>query len=132
MNKQEIKQWIKDHKKEIATGTVTIIGACIAFKFREQIAAFCGFGTRCATDVTDKAVIADLTVNAAEYGETIKDLLEEPDSKIIEIAMFLRRLPEGWHASAEKVAEAMQMGIELPDGYTIVDSFVKTVEGRSV
>ena len=47
-------------------------------------------------------------------------------AKMIEVSVnkvFIRNLPEGWHHSAEKAAEALRLGIELAANQTIVDPF---------
>ena len=40
---------------------------------------------------------------------------------------FVRNLPEGWHPSAEKIAQAAKMGIELGSHQTYVNPYMKNV-----
>ena len=41
---------------------------------------------------------------------------------------FIRQLHEGWHASAAKIAQAVEMGIELKPGETIVNACTVTMK----
>ena len=42
-----------------------------------------------------------------------------------EVGRHIRNLPDGWHASPEKVAEALKNKIILREGQTWVDSYMK-------
>ena len=40
---------------------------------------------------------------------------------------FIRNLPDGWHPSAEKIAQAAALGIKLGEHQTLVDPYMKNV-----
>ena len=42
-----------------------------------------------------------------------------------EVSRHIRNLPNGWHASPEKVAEALKNNIVLGEGQTWVNSYMK-------
>ncbi len=42
-----------------------------------------------------------------------------------EVRRHIRNLPDGWHASPEKIAEALKNSIILMDGQTWVNSYMK-------
>lgn len=51
----------------------------------------------------------------------------EIERRLISVGMHLRKLPDGWQASPEKKAEAAILGISLPDGFTIVDAYKRSI-----
>lgn len=51
------------------------------------------------------------------------DTLDSIIQKVVDVESYLRNLPEGQKASPAKVAEAIKMGINLPEGKTIVDGY---------
>ena len=54
-----------------------------------------------------------------------EDLPVFPDSKPVFVSEHIRNLPDGWHPSPEKIAEAEEKNIPLTDGQTWVDSYTK-------
>ena len=120
--KQEksIGGWNRKHKKAllIAGATVVaVVGAVLVVKNREAIEVL----------ITGGAGKGELH-QALNLGETMPDLPEvleqtSPSSgKIIAIQEHLRRLPEGYRASARKVAEATEAGIVLGANQTLVSA----------
>ncbi len=67
-----------------------------------------------------------ITSEAAKVAETVT---VEVDGvlKTFPRAEFIRQLHEGWHASAEKAAQAAEMGINLKTGETIVNACTVTI-----
>lgn len=47
--------------------------------------------------------------------------------RLVSVDRHLRKLPDGWQASPEKKAEAAILGIFLPDGFTIVDAYKRSI-----
>lgn len=45
------------------------------------------------------------------------------------VSEHTRNLPDGWHASAKKIAEAAELGIPLKEGQTIVDAYERCAVG---
>ena len=85
-----------------------------------------------------KGVVKHPTTKAAEeVAKVVTDIPPAPASEIVtavasnsetlpfEVSRHIRNLPDGWHASPEKVAEALKNNIILMDGQTWVDSYVK-------
>lgn len=58
---------------------------------------------------------------------TVTDDIEEIQSagKEILVSSHLRTLPDGWHASPQKIMEAYEKGIDIPQGKTLVDSYTR-------
>ena len=59
--------------------------------------------------------------------ETIQNtVIDIPSNEnIIEVSKHIRNLPEGWRASTEKAATAMQNGFDLVTNQTWVDDYSK-------
>ncbi len=131
-DRKSLIRWIKDHKKQmiiagISIGTLILI--ILGIKNRAAIKA-----------VWDslKGVVKHPTAKAAEeVAKVVTDTPPAPASEIVtavvsnsetlpfEVSRHIRNLPDGWHASPEKVAEALKNNIILMDGQTWVDSYVK-------
>lgn len=131
-DRKSLIRWIKDHKKQmiiagISIGTLILI--ILGIKNRAAIKA-----------VWDslKGVVKHPTAKAAEeVAKVVTDIPPAPASEIVtavvsnsetlpfEVSRHIRNLPDGWHASPEKAAEALKNNIILMDGQTWVDSYVK-------
>lgn len=71
-------------------------------------------------------------VDTADFGPVvIKEFpglnKTEIERRLVSVGRHLRKLPDGWHASPEKKAEAAMLGIFLPDGFTIVDAYKRSI-----
>lgn len=130
--RKDLIQWIKGHKKQLIIAGIsigTLIMIILGIKNRVAIKA-----------VWDslKEVVKHPTVKATE--EVVKDVAEIPSAQVsgtvavvvsnsetlpFEVSRHIRNLPNGWNASPEKIAEAMENNIILMDGQTWVDSYMK-------
>ena len=131
-DRKSLIRWIKDHKKQLIIAGIsigTLILIILGIKNRAAIKA-----------VWDslKGVVKHPTAKAAEeVAKVVTDIPPAPASEIgtavvsnsetlpFEVSRHIRNLPDGWHASPEKVAEALKNSIILMDGQTWVDSYVK-------
>lgn len=59
----------------------------------------------------------------AENLETIRQNINGGEA--FDVSTHIRNLPKGWKASPEKIAEAAELGINLLDNQTLVDSYMK-------
>lgn len=118
--KQEksIGGWIRKNKKALLIAGATIVavaGAVLVVKNREVLEVL----------ITGGAGKGELP-QALTLGENMPELSEvleqtsASSSKIIAIQGHLRRLPEGYRASARKIAEAAEAGIPLEANQTFV------------
>lgn len=131
-DRKSLIRWIKGHKKQLIIAGIsigTLILIILGIKNRAAIKA-----------VWDslKGVVKHPTAKAAEeVAKVVTDIPPAPASEIVtavvsnletlpfEVSRHIRNLPDGWHASPEKVAEALKNSIILMDGQTWVDSYVK-------
>ena len=118
---KSIGGWIRKNKKALLIAGATIVavtGAILVVKNREVIEVL----------ITGGAGKGELSqaLNLGENMPNLAELLEQtsPSSgKIIAIQEHLRRLPEGYHASARKIAEAAEAGIVLGANQTLVSAY---------
>lgn len=119
--KQKMFQWIKKNKKNLITAGICIaivslmIFSCsdvgvLESLFAKLKKAMTGSGAKAAAAVNNEAVSS----------------LQKPNV-LIEVGTHIRNLPKGWHASETKIAQAAQSGIQLSDGQTIVDAYMKGI-----
>ena len=115
-------EWMREHKLAtvvIAVGVVAVfLGGRWIICRKDEIQAVVK-KTAPATPKLMKAA-AEAVPKIAETTDHIKETTEKLN---IDVSLFLRNLPKGHKASAAKLLEAQQLGILLPDGKTIVDSF---------
>lgn len=131
-DRKSLIRWIKDHKKQLIVAGISI-GALILI--------ILGIKNRAAIKaVWDslKGVVKHPTTKAAEeVTKVVTEIPSAPASEIVtavasnsetlpfEVSRHIRNLPDAWHASPEKVAEALKNNIILMDGQTWVDSYMK-------
>lgn len=124
--------WIKEHKKELVIAGIsagTIILIVLGIKNREIIKAIWDSLKKAVKQPTVKVTetITKVTVEIPQehIQEAITAVASNTESLSFEVSRHIRNLPDGWHASPEKVAEALKNDIVLMDGQTWVDSYVK-------
>ncbi len=122
INNEVDQKWLKKHKKELIIGGAVLVGtagAVITYLLLRK-------------KVLSTAEIVDVAVSRIS-AEPLKSVSEIPDQLIkcaqptspIYIAPFPRRLPEGQHASLDKLKLAESLGITIPNGHTLVRGFTK-------
>lgn len=125
-------QWVKAHKKELVIAgisTDTLILIILGVKNRSSIMALWDSLWNVAKQPTVKVpeMVTKAAVNIPQ--EPIKDAVaavaSNSDSIPFEVSRHIRNLPDGWHASPEKMAEALKNHIILVDGQTWVESYMK-------
>lgn len=134
-------QWVKAHKKELIIAGINItaiVAAVLGYRNRESIIAMWDALKKTISKapankipvvntVTKIEMITPAVVNTAEA-------VAEPSIKVgrmlpqypFEVTNHIRNLPEGWHASAEKIASAAEHGYELLPGQTWVEKYIKS------
>ena len=159
VKKKNIKQWLRDHKKDIiiiSIGTAATITAVVLLKNPNIAKKTAGTIRGFFSKRTLKAVTADESVRtikrvvkntvtdsnpgivnkvAKATEETISiSVAAKPDkAKVVvkraphSVAEHMRELHGGRKASAKKIAEAAEFGIELPEGMTLVRAHMRCV-----
>ena len=128
---KKLIRWIREHKKALIIAGIsigTLIAIVLGIKNREAIKALWA-SLRKATEKPAihavkvpplepvSPVIEDMVAVVAQHNETIS----------FDVAKHIRNLPEGWHASADKIATALENGFELAEGQTWVNDYMKGV-----
>lgn len=128
----KIKLWFWQHRKGIIVGMILTVASGVAL-------ILLGNGKEIEVPVEELA--QNWVPDEENASETVKSIAnavsEEPieaveEAELIPIDVdgvtkliprigFVRHLPDGWHASPEKIAQAVGMGIELKQGETVVD-----------
>lgn len=117
------KELIKEHKTELiccGLGIAAAVGIMFGIKNRDAVKAVVKGTERLpqkaptsAEVLPDVAPVADIIFPAA----TAKKRAPH------EVARHLRNLPEGYRASAEKIAAATELGYTLQPGQTLVEAY---------
>lgn len=119
MKENEIKTWVKEHKKGllIAGGViVTAVGTVLLIDNVDSIKAL-------VPEMYKKALSKEATmVIESEINDLVKT---ESITKIVDVKEHLRNLSQGHQPSAVKLAEAAKNGIKLAENQTIVSAHTR-------
>lgn len=138
--RKSLIQWVKEHKKQLiiaGIGIGTLILIIWGIKNRKTIESLLDPLRDVVKNPTAKNAeeISKAVMERAPVPEPIP--LPEPDPVIVPVTAsnleelpfavrrHIRNLPDGWHASPEKIEEALKNNIILMDGQTWVDSYMK-------
>lgn len=124
--------WIKEHKKELIIAGInigTLILIVLGIKNREMVKVVWDSLRKTMKQPTSKVTEAVTKVTVEIPLEPIQEVVtvvaSNSETLPFEVSRHIRNLPEGWHASPEKIAEALKNNIILMNGQTWVDSYVK-------
>lgn len=130
--RKDLIQWIKEHRKQLiiaGIGIGTLILIALGLKNQEEIKVMWKSLERAvkhppekALEEAAKAITEAAPVPVPEIAATVASSRE---SNPFEVSRHIRNLPDGWHASPEKVAEALKNNIILREGQTWVDGYMK-------
>ncbi len=113
--------WIKKHKKELIIAgfsLVTIIAIIILIKNHKSLDELWSYLKSKIEKKTDDIELSDDLVSEMKESD-FESINRIPHS----VSNHLRNLPEGWNASAEKIATAAEQGYELRVGQTWVAGY---------
>lgn len=113
-------EWIDEHKIEVGVGlglVLVFIGGVWVVKNGSPI--------KLPVKQTLSKGAAD---TVSKFTPVITESIMETSGEVHKFTRseFVRKLPEGWRASAAKMAEAAEKGIVLQDGETLVDACTVT------
>ena len=125
-------RWIMEHKKELIIAGFSIgalIGIVLGIKNRDEILALWNSLWKIVKQPTVKVAETVTNVTSDIPQEPIKEVVtavaSNSDSLPFEVRMHIRNLPDGWHASLEKIEEALKNNIILMEGQTWVKPYIK-------
>lgn len=121
-------EWVKAHKKELIIAGVSIaaiIAVIIGIKNHKALEEACA-SLKKMLERTPECIPVEKAIVVKE-AVPAKDIVEiniiSSDRIPHDVAEHLRNLPEGWKASAEKIATAAEHGYDLLPGQTWVEAY---------
>ena len=130
--RKKMIRWIKKNQKQLIIAGISV-GALILI--------ILGIRNRAAIKAVWAALRESLKQpvvrTAKDAVKVVTEIPTVPASEVVtavasssegipyEVRQHIRNLPDGWHASPEKIAEALKHSIILVDGQTWVDSYLK-------
>lgn len=133
-------EWVKAHKKQLTiTGisTLAVIGIILGIKNKDTIIELWASLQKSISKAPPETPTFSMPApKTTEIRTATSELVAEtkeltraytPQTIPFNVKDHLRNLPEGWHASPEKIAEAELLGIELLPNQTLVNSYTKGV-----
>lgn len=126
--KKTFMDWIKEHKKELiiaGIGIASIITIIVGIKNHKTLEETWA-SLKKLVEKTPETVPSIKSVLVTEVAP-VKDIVDinivTVDRIPHDVTEHLRNLPEGWKASAEKIATAAEHGYELLPGQTWVEAY---------
>lgn len=132
--------WVKAHNKELIVAGISVaalIGIILCIKNRDSIEALRkSLSSAIEKSPTKGPKASQMTIEKiAQSSVAVTGVIKPTEIPVtnatrtfrnsFEVSDHIRNLPEGWRASAEKIAEAKAMGIILQLGQTLVDAYKK-------
>lgn len=123
-------RWIEKNKEKLiiaGIGTGSLLLVVLGIRNRETIQMVWNSLKEAVKQPTEIMVAANITLQISPelIPETVTAVVSDSKCLPFEVSGHIRNLPDGWRASPEKIAEAMENNIMLLDGQTWVDSYVK-------
>lgn len=129
---QEVKTWWQKNWKKVVAGVVVVGGTILVIKnwdeivvVAEKLAAMLKPEAKLPNPVTVPNVVEEIDV--APVVELAKNVVRKSPDVPFDVIAHIRTLPEGWHASPEKIAEAAELQIVLLPNQTLVDAYTKGI-----
>ena len=130
---QWVKAWWKRNWKKVVAGVVVVGGTILVIKIwdeivvvAEKLVATLKPEAKIPTPVAVSKVVEEIDV--APVVELAKEAVRKSPEAPFDVIAHIRTLPEGWHASPEKIAEAAELQIVLLPNQTLVDAYTKGVK----
>lgn len=126
--KKTFVDWVKEHKKELIIAGVSIaaiIAVIIGIKNHKALEE----AWSSLRKLVERALEAMPVAKSVPVTEVspVKEIVEvniiSADRVPHDVAEHLRNLPEGWKASAQKIATAAEHGYDLLPGQTWVEAY---------
>ena len=123
--KGKLIRWIRKNRKALVAAGISIaliIGIVLGIKNADELKAFwTSLRNTPATPAMTAAKPAAPVITEQSTAAVTRSICTVP----FDVSAHLRTLPEGWHASADKVATALDNGFVLKEGQTWVETFTK-------
>ena len=133
-DRKSLIRWIKKHKKMLIAAGISIgvlILVVLGIKNKAALKALWdslkGAANHPTANAAEKVAKVVSEIPPEPIQEAISAIASNSETLPFEVSRHIRNLPVGWHASPEKVAEALKNNIILMDGQTWVDSYMKGV-----
>ena len=128
---RKLIRWIREHKKALIIAGIsigTLIAIALGIKNRETIKALWASLRKVAEKpAVHAAKVPPLEPVGPAVEEAVTIVVRHGETIPFDVAKHIRNLPEGWHASADKIATALENGFELAEGQTWVADYMKGV-----
>ena len=73
-------------------------------------------------DAPAEDVVGSVSIDLSDATQPVLEVYDSETHAVTQqIPLFIRRLPDNWHHSAEKAEEAERLGIQLAINETLVD-----------
>lgn len=126
--KKSFKEWCKEHKTGLIVASSVVVATGIG------IASYCLLGDKAVglSSGNKSLPLKGISIKGVESINAIpanaSDCVSNPIKEVVtriphDVSGHPRNLPDGWHASINKLEEAKAAGIQLLDGQTYVKPY---------
>ncbi len=128
---RKLIRWIREHRKALIIAGISIaalIAIVLGIKNREAIKGLWVSLRKVAEKPAARAVkVTQLEPASPAVEDVVTVVAQHRETIPFDVSKHIRNLPDGWHASADKIATALENGFELADGQTWVADYAKGV-----
>ncbi len=126
--KKSFTDWLREHKTELIAAGLTVTAIIALFLGIKNHQAFEGVWESLKRLLEGSSQsVPDIKVASAPEMSSVSDIVEvslKTSERIPHnVSEHIRNLPDGWYASAEKIATASEHGHSLRPGQTWVESY---------
>lgn len=137
--KKSFLKWIKTHKRELIIAGISVTTLIAIVLGANNIEILKALLKSLQERISNPTSVTTPQIPVTEVLEQAPTLISSPiptetsllsskaDYLPFEVRKHIRNLPEGWQASAEKIATALDNGIILEPGQTWVENYMKGV-----
>ena len=128
---RKLIRWIREHKKALIIAEIsiaTLIAIVLGIKNREAIKGlWASLRKAVEKPAAHVAKVPPVETGRPAVEEVIAVVAQRSETIPFDVSKHIRNLPDGWHASADKIATALENGFELAEGQTWVTEYAKGV-----
>lgn len=129
--KSKFIKWVKEHKKELILAGVSLTAIILAIRNRDSITMLWEYLKKSIEKPQTKippnsySDMEKITVFPTTPIVSIPEVHLETTKIPVNVCEHIRNLPDGYHPSPEKIAEALKQNIFLKPNQTLVKSHVR-------
>lgn len=122
---KDFRQWVKEHKGLLAVAGISVtvlVALVLCARNKDEIDNILSLLKKAVKDAPAEDVVGSVSIDLSDATQPVLEVYDSRTHTVTQqIPLFIRRLPDNWHHSAEKAEEAERLEIQLAINETLVD-----------